>query len=380
MKVKTRLLSIASLALALAACTAGRSVARPSPAAATKPAATTAPAAATTTPAAATTAPAAATPPSPTLPPPTPFDLSRQDIDGWIKEVSARHGIPAGEVRALLADGRSQPRIIAAMTRPAEKVLAWWQYSERLVSETRITQGVQFWREHRSRLEAISARTGVDTAYLVAIVGIETSYGRGAGTWRVLDALMTLGFDYPPRADFFRSELEQFVLLAREEKLDPRSTLGSYAGAMGAPQFIPSSYRRLAVDGSGDGRRDLFTDWDDVLASVANYFVASGWQRDGRVLAEATAPAEVIAGLDRRNLDLNATAGALRARGVQFDPAVPAEERVLLIPAEGRDGPGVRIGFANFRVITRYNRSILYAMAVHDIAEAVRARITAEQR
>lgn len=361
MKVHIRLLSIASLALALAACTAGRSVAQPSPAAAT-------------------TAAAAATPPSPTLPPPTPFDLSRQDIDGWIREVSARHGIPADEVRALLADGRSQPRIIAAMTRPAEKVLAWWQYSERLVSETRITQGVQFWREHRSRLEATSARTGVDPAYLVAIVGIETSYGRGAGTWRVLDALMTLGFDYPPRADFFRGELEQFVLLAREEQLDPRSTLGSYAGAMGAPQFIPSSYRRLAVDGSGDGRRDLFTDWDDVLASVANYFVASGWQRGGRVLAEATAPAEVIAGLDRRNLDLNATADSLRARGVQFDPAVPAEERVLLIPAEGRDGPGVRLGFANFRVITRYNRSVLYAMAVHDIAEAVRARMTAEQR
>jgi membrane-bound lytic murein transglycosylase B len=360
MKVQTRLLSIASFALALAACTAERSTARPA--------------------LAATTAPAAATPPSPTLPPPTPFDLSRPEIEGWIKETAARHGIPAGEVRALLVDGRSQPRIIAAMTRPAEKVLAWWQYSERLVSETRITQGVQFWREHRSRLEAISARTGVDPAYLVAIVGIETSYGRGAGTWRVLDALMTLGFDYPPRADFFRSELEQFVLLAREEKLDPRSTLGSYAGAMGAPQFIPSSYRRLAVDGSGDGRRDLFTDWDDVLASVANYFVASGWQRGGRVLAEATAPAEVIAGLDRRNLDLNSTAGALRARGVQFDPSVPAEERVLLIPAEARDGPGVRLGFANLRVITRYNRSILYAMAVHDIAEAVRARMTAEQR
>lgn len=373
MKVHTRLLSIASLALALAACTAGRSVAQPSPAAAPKPSAG-APAAAV--PAA---APAAAATPAPT-PPPTPFDLSRPEIDGWIKEISARHAIPAGEIRALLAEGRSQPRIIAAMTRPAESVLAWWQYSERLVSETRIAQGVQFWREHRTRLEAISARTGVDPAYLVAIVGIETSYGRGAGTWRVLDALMTLGFDYPPRANFFRSELEQFVLLAREEKLDPRSTLGSYAGAMGAPQFIPSSYRRLAVDGSGDGRRDLFTDWDDVLASVANYFVASGWQRGGRVLAEATAPAEVIAGLERRNLDLNSTAGALRARGVQFDAAVPADERVLLIPAERRDGPGVRLGFSNFRVITRYNRSILYAMAVHDIAEAVRARVTAEQR
>jgi membrane-bound lytic murein transglycosylase B len=358
MKARQRLLTVVALAVALAACAAGPGAAQSSSAA--RPA-----------------APAAA---PPAVAPPTPFDLSRPDIAEWIAEVSARHSLPAGEVRALLAEGRSQPRIIAAISRPAESVLAWWQYSERLVSETRISQGVQFWREHRARLEAIGARTGVDPAYLVAIVGIETSYGRGAGTWRVLDALMTLGFDYPPRAKFFRAELEQFVLLAREERLDPRTTLGSYAGAMGAPQFIPSSYRRLAVDGSGDGRRDLFTDWDDVLSSVANYFVASGWQRGGRVLAEATAPAELIAGLDRRNLDLNETAGALRARGVGFDPSVPADARVLLIPAERRDGPGVRLGFPNFRVITRYNRSVLYAMAVHDIAEAVRARVGAEPR
>ncbi|NBU26274.1 MAG: lytic murein transglycosylase B [Gammaproteobacteria bacterium] len=280
----------------------------------------------------------------------------------------------------MLAEGRSQPKIIAAMTRPAEAVLSWWQYSEKLVTETRIAQGEEFWRANRARLEAIGARTGVDPAYLVAIVGIETSYGRNTGSWRVIDALMTLGFDYPPRAGFFRSELEQFVLLSREERLDPHTTLGSYAGAMGAPQFIPSSYRRLAVDGSGDGRRDLFGDWDDVLSSVANYFAASGWQRGAPVLAEATAPAEVIAGLDRRNLDLDATAGALRARGVSFDAAIPDGTRVLLMPAERRDGPGVRLGFANFRVITRYNRSILYAMAVHDIAEAVRARVEAAPR
>lgn len=397
MTSRPRLVSVAPLALvvtlavALGACTSSATVARPTPASTAPAAPATATAPTTPATSAAPAAPAApavpAVPAAATAPavaaeiaPPTPFDLSRSDIDGWIGQIATRHAIPAGEVHALLAEGRSQPRIIAAISRPAESVLTWWQYSERLVSETRIAQGVQFWRENRARLETISARTGVDPAYLVAIVGIETSYGRGAGTWRVLDALMTLGFDYPPRANFFRGELEQFVLLAREEKLDPRTTLGSYAGAMGAPQFIPSSYRRLAVDGSGDGRRDLFKDWDDVLASVANYFVASGWQRGGRVLAEATAPAEVIAGLDRRNLDLDSTAGALRARGVQFDTAIPADERVLLIPAERRDGPGVRLGFGNFRVITRYNRSILYAMAVHDIAQAVRVRIEAEPR
>jgi membrane-bound lytic murein transglycosylase B len=223
----------------------------------------------------------------------------------------------------------------------------------------------------------VSARTGVDAAYLVAIVGVESSYGRRAGTWRVLDALMTLGFDYPRRSTFFLSELEQFLLLVRDERLDPTAVLGSYAGAMGAPQFMPSSYRRLAVDGSGDGRRDLFRDWDDVFSSVANYFVASGWKRGAPVLTEATAPEAVFATLDRRNLDLKDTAASLRARDVRFDPTIPDETPLILIPAEQRDGPGVRVGFANFRVITRYNRSILYAMAVHDLAEALRARVGA---
>jgi membrane-bound lytic murein transglycosylase B len=323
-------------------------------------------------------APPAATPPAAVAPePPTPFDLGRADIAGWIDEIAARHSVPAEDLRGLLATGRRQPAILAAISRPAENVMTWWEYRERLVSEQRIAEGTAFWKTHRQSLDAISARTGVDAAYLVAIIGVESSYGRRAGTWRVLDALMTLGFDYPRRRKFFLAELEQFLLLVREERLDPATALGSYAGAMGSPQFMPSSYRRLAVDGSGDGRRDLFTDWDDVFSSVANYFVASGWQRGARVITEATAPEEVFAALDRRNLDLKDTAASLRARGVRFDPAVAADTPLILIPAEQRDGPGVRVGFANFRVITRYNRSVLYAMAVHDLADALRARTAA---
>ena len=315
----------------------------------------------------------AATPPAA----PAPFDLSRPDITAWIDEVSARRAIPRAELRSLLAQGRQQPAILAAISRPAESVLTWGQYSERVVSAQRIAEGAEFWRMHRARLEAVSARTGVDAAYLVAIVGIESSYGRRAGTWRVLDALMTLGFDYPRRSKFFLSELEEFLSLVREERLEATAVLGSYAGAMGAPQFMPSSYRKLAVDGSGDGRRDLFTDWDDVLSSIANYFVASGWRTGAPVLTEATAPEAVFATLDRRNLDLKDTAASLRARGVDIDPAIPDATPLILIPAERREGPGVRVGFANFRVITRYNRSILYAMAVHDLAEAIRARVDA---
>lgn len=315
---------------------------------------------------------------------PTPFDLTRADIRQFIEEISAKHGLPQKEVQALLGAGVFQPRIIAAISRPAETVLQWWEYRDRLVTNERIARGAEFAREHRLRLEAVHAATGVAPEYITAILGIETNYGRTKGSWRVLDALMTLGFDYPPRSRFFRSELEQFVLLAREEKLDPRSTLGSYAGAMGAPQFMPSSYRAYAVNGSGEGsgdvRRDLFTDWDDVIGSVANYFVAHGWQRDAPVLLDVTASpatlAAVMPTLDRRNLELRETAATARARGFAIPESISNDTRVILVPAALVDRPNVRIGLRNFHVITRYNRSILYAMAVHDLATAISAQLT----
>lgn len=327
--------------------------------------------------------PAVATP-TPTPPPePTPFDLDREEIRSFIEEVSKRHAIPENEIRSLLAQGMYQPRIIAAITRPAESVLRWWEYSQRLVTSERIARGVAFSREHRERLEAVHARTGVSPAYIAAIIGIETNYGRNKGSWRVLDALMTLGFDYPPRARFFRSELEQFLLLVREESLDPLTTLGSYAGAMGAPQFMPSSYRRFAVNGPLDGavdpRRDLFNTWDDVIGSVANYFVVHGWQRDAPVLLDVEAAAETLATvmptLERRNLNLNETAASARSKGFAVPSSIADDTPVILVPAELADRPNVRVGLRNFHVITRYNRSILYAMAVHDLASAIEAAL-----
>lgn len=309
--------------------------------------------------------------------------MSREDIRGFIDEVATKNAIPAEEVRALLAQGTFQPKIIAAITRPAESVLKWWEYSARLVSPTRIAAGVEFARSHGPRLAAAQARTGVPAAYIVAIIGIETNYGRNKGSWRVLDALMTLGFDYPPRSKFFRSELEQFLLLSREEKLDPLVTLGSYAGAMGAPQFMPSSYRRYAVNGALDGaentRRDLFGEWDDVIGSVANYFVEHGWQRETPVLLDVAASDETMAAimptLDRRNLELKETVGSARALGLPLPEALADDTRVILLPAELADRAKVRVGLRNFYVITRYNRSILYAMAVHDLASAIDAEL-----
>lgn len=344
------------------------------------------------------TAATAATASVPTLPPESSFDLQREEIRNFIDEVSARHGLDRQAVQALLAEGRHQPRIIEAISRPAERVLRWWEYRERLVSAQRVQMGQNFWREHRILLQDIEARSGVDAYYIAAIIGIETNYGRNKGSWRVLDALMTLGFDYPPRSRFFRSELEHFLLLTNEEGLDPKRTLGSYAGAMGAPQFMPSSYRRFAVNHdltATPGTRDLFDDWADVVASIANYFLAHGWQPGAPVLAEATAPPGTMATLDRSNLRLHTTLGALADAGVQVlgntppmptpqstDPSPaaiqtasqwPRETAVMLLPAELAETEQVRVGFNNFQVITRYNRSILYAMAVHDLALAIRA-------
>ena len=329
-------------------------------------------------PSAATPSAAAITPPASkplALPEPERFDDTRTDLQEFVADVARRRGLAAGEIEAVLAKGRKQPRILEIMSKPAESVLRWHEYSAKLVTAERMDAGARFWTEHRSALERTAQRSGVEPQYIVAIIGIETYYGRNKGSWRVLDALMTLGFDYPPRAKFFRSELEQFLLLAREEKIDPQGALGSYAGAMGGPQFMPSSYRNYAVDGDGDGRRDLFDDWDDVIASVANYFAVHGWQRGAPVLAEAEAPAEVAATLDRRNLDLKDTVGALRSRNVTLDASFDAALPAMLLPAEGPERLGVRVGFKNFQVITRYNRSILYAMAVHDLATGIARRM-----
>jgi membrane-bound lytic murein transglycosylase B len=322
-------------------------------------------------------APAAAPPPAIPLPAQAPFDLSRRDIQGFIDDVASRNGLDRSELLALLGKAVAQPKIIEAMTRPAERVSPWWEYRARFLTERRIREGVEFWAQHRERLARVEQDTGVAAPYVIAIIGVETYYGRIAGSWRVLDALMTLGFDYAPRGAFFRSELEQFLLLAREENVDPSAALGSYAGAMGAPQFIPSSYRRYAIDGGTDGHRDLFADWDDIVASVANYFKVHGWQPGGPVVVDAEADPSLMTTLDPRNLNLNDTVADLRRRGVVFEAPVAPDTPAILIPAELQDRANVRVGFQNFHVITRYNRSIRYAMAVHDLAQAIAARATA---
>jgi membrane-bound lytic murein transglycosylase B len=225
----------------------------------------------------------------------TRFDLDRTEIREFVEATAAAQKMQPLDVYRLLAKAEPQPRIIELISRPAERVSPWYEYRENFLTEQRIAEGTQFLLEHRARLEKAHRETGVEPHYVVAIIGVETFYGRITGKYRVLDALATLAFDYPPRSEFFRSELAQFIALAKEEQLDPLTALGSYAGAMGASQFMPSSYRRYAVDGSDDNQRDLFADWDDIIASVANYFKAHGWVADGPVLADAVVQPEAPA-------------------------------------------------------------------------------------
>jgi membrane-bound lytic murein transglycosylase B len=309
----------------------------------------------------------------PTSPAVVAFDVTRPEIREFARDVAARNGLASEDILALLAQARPQASILEAMQRPAERALAWWEYRDRFLTEQRINAGVQFWREHRVELERVAAERGVPAEYVVAILGVETVYGRSTGRYRVLDALATLSFDYPPRAAFFRKELEQFLLMARDGDVDPLETTGSYAGAMGAPQFMPSSFRNFAVDGSRNGRRDLWRDWSDVFASVANYFVEHGWRSGEPVLAESTGSNAADDPASFR-LDRQDTVASLQQRGYRFDTPLHGEAAAWLVPAELADGPSWRVGFQNFYVITRYNRSTRYAMAVNDLAVAVRGR------
>jgi membrane-bound lytic murein transglycosylase B len=299
------------------------------------------------------------------------FDLARPEIVAFVDEVVSRDGLRAKDVRALLKDAQPQPKIIEMMNRPIEKVSPWWEYREHFLTPERVSEGVRFWLDHQNSLAQISARYQVPGEYLVGILGIETLYGRNTGRFRVLDALTTLAFDYPPRHGFFREELEQFLLLTRENRFDPRTVTGSYAGAMGAPQFMPSAYRRYAVDASSNQRRDLWSDWDDILASVANYLHEHGWEAGGPVLAETQLDPDPSFQIEPHNLELNETVQGLAAHGVKVEAKVPPETPVVLLSCEQRDGPAYRVGFHNFYVITRYNLSARYAMAVYELAQAV---------
>jgi membrane-bound lytic murein transglycosylase B len=299
------------------------------------------------------------------------LDIERSDVREFVNAMVEKHGYDRDDLTAVLQEAESQEAILTAISRPAEKTLAWHEYRNIFLTKERIRAGVDFWREHKEDLRRISSETGVSCEILVGIIGVETYFGRITGKYRVLDALATLAFDYPPRSKFFMRELEEFLLLVREEKMEATAAIGSYAGAMGAPQFMPSSFRAYAVDSNDDGKRDIWTDWEDVIGSIANYFVAHGWDSETSVVTQASLGENFKGELPENTLTPTETVDSLSKQGVMFAASLPGDYKGQLLTLEGEDGDEHWVGFHNFFVITRYNRSVMYALAVHQLGREI---------
>lgn len=294
----------------------------------------------------------------------------------FIREMTTRHGFDQAELRALFAQAQQRPTVIEAMQRPAE-AKPWYQYRQIFLKEARISDGAKFWASHGATLAQAEQRFGVAPEIIVAILGVESRFGRYKGNHPVLESVGTLAFRYPRRAEFFRSELEQFLLLAREEGWDPLAIQGSYAGAMGLPQFISSSYRRLAVDFDGDGHRDLLNSTADAIGSIANYLSRSGWHAGAAVVdpTRLNAPPYQPALWNRKPPEVSVA--TLGAQGTAIPPGLPPQTKAILLQMEEAEGYTYWLGYQNFYAITRYNHSPLYALAVYQLGEAIRLRYEA---
>ncbi|NKN32190.1 lytic murein transglycosylase B [Marichromatium bheemlicum] len=295
----------------------------------------------------------------------------------FVVRMAREHGFAPEVIAGVLSEAQREQWIIELMDRQAPRASrspsgAWTRYRGKFVTADNIAGGVRFWRAHTAPLARASARYGVAPEYIVAILGVETRYGGYVGTTRVLDALATLAFAYPRRADYFSGELEAFLLMARESGIDPREPRGSYAGAMGLGQFMPTSFQRYAVDFDDDGVRDLWNP-NDAIGSVAHYFKAHGWRSGEPVAVRVSVRSGQGVGALKTGFSSRHGRSTLSAHGVDLD-GVPGRGGLSLLSLDARGGPEYWVGFDNFRVITRYNRSTYYAMAVHQLATAIRAR------
>lgn len=303
----------------------------------------------------------------------------RQDTRAFIAELAADYAFDRRELSHLFAQARYQPRVVAAMSRPVLAPPKWNEYAPQFLNAERVDAGLDFWRSNEPALERAQAEFGVPAEVIVAIIGVETYYGRNTGGYRVFDALTTLAFDYPRRGDFFRNELKQFLLLSRDQGFSPLAPRGSYAGASGLPQFMPGSTRAYAVDYDGDGRIDLAGDPVDAIGSVGNFLARHGWQPGQPVLAPAridSQSGEAVASKLDGGISERRPLEAWRRDGVEAEalPADLAPDPVGLLMLEEADGPSYWLAFANWYVLTRYNRSRLYATAVWQLAQALVAK------
>ncbi len=303
---------------------------------------------------------------------------NRADVNEFVERMARQSDYSEQELIDLFSGVKKQDHLFELLDKPAEKELQWHQYRHIFIKEKRIERGVEFWREHASLLTEVSLKTGVPGEIIIAIIGVETFYGTYKGKDPVFDSLVTLAFDYPRRSAFFSRELEQLLLLTKEQNLDPRTLRGSYAGAMGMPQFIASSYRSYAVDFDGDGQANLFDSIPDIFASVANYFVKHGWRANEAVAGPLTA-------LENNSID-KLTPGIktsykwsdLAQNGLHSKTELDPDTAVALVKLEQKNTTEYWVGLQNFYVITRYNHSELYAMAVYQLSLLIKNRLRQE--
>lgn len=302
------------------------------------------------------------------------IDINRPEVKTFIDKMVADHQWKRSDVEAIIDDAVSQQPILDAIAKPAERVIPWFEYRERFLTDKRIKKGLAFAHD-QSKLIAKLEEKQAPIDIILGILGVETFYGDMPGKYRVIDALATLAFDYPPRSNYFIGELEQLLLLADEQHFKIKDVYGSYAGAMGASQFMPRSYRNFAVDGDSDGKIDLWNDWSDVLFSVDNYLKQYGWHDGEPVVVSAEYDPKEVPAYSLGELPLNETIASLKAKGVKFATSLPDSSPAVLIVLQGKNGPEYRVGFNNFYVITRYNRSPLYANAVFELGQLVTSQL-----
>ena len=288
--------------------------------------------------------------------------------------MAKRPGFDRGELERIFRRVEIQDQVLDAISKPYE-AKPWYQYRKLFVTEARIQGGLTFWSNNTAALADASRRFGVAPEIIVAILGIETSYGQNSGHYRVIDALSTLTFAYPKRAEFFRKELEAFLVLSRQEGLDPLAPKGSYAGAMGMPQFMPSSYLSLAIDLDGDHKRNIWSNPADAIGSVANYFSHNGWRSGEPVAFPATVDGDRYQRLLSKDLHPGHTIAQLRSLGARpTNASLSASTKAKLLALEGENGPEYWLTLQNFYAITRYNHSPLYAMAAHQLSRELVGR------
>jgi membrane-bound lytic murein transglycosylase B len=300
----------------------------------------------------------------------------RADVKQFINEMVNEHGFDRTYLEAQFSGAERLDKVLESIAKPAEKVLTWKQYRPIFVTSKRSNKGKNFIAEYNDVLQRAEKEYGVPVEIIAAIIGVESYYGKHTGKYTIFDSLTTLGFDYPPRSAFFKSELKQFLLLSKEENISIDKMTGSYAGAMGMPQFISSSYRRYAVDFDGDGKRDLWNSIEDVIGSVANYFSQHGWQAGAGVVYPVTVENKSVV-REKNSLKPYTTLKQLESQGVSLktnpaNPGVDKTEQVTLLKLEGKKGDEYWLGLNNFYVITRYNHSVLYAMAVYQLSEKLK--------